>query len=137
MLFIAKTISVRSILSTAMDVDLQPLVALVRRRGWCPLYAWGLSAVDRIVVQRRGQLSQISSNLLPKAVVVPGLVSVPEKIRSRAERGNYVAWVAFLRQTKRPDLLIEMERKSPDALYVACGSVTNYLAAPGYGEKNA
>jgi len=135
MLFIAKTIGVRSIFSTAMDVDLQPRVALVRRRGWWPLYAWGLSAVDRIVVQHQGQLSHISSNLLPKAVVVPGLVSVPEKIRSRAERGNHVAWVSFLRQTKRPDLLIEMARKSPDVRYVVCGAVTNYLALPGYGER--
>ena len=135
MVLIAKTMGVRAIFSTAMDSDVQPRVALTRRQRWWPLYALGLNAVDRIVVQHRGQLSELNRKLRRKAAVIPGLVPTHERVKTHAERKNYVVWVAFLRQTKRPDLLIEIARKSPELHFVVCGAMTGYRAPHGYGEK--
>jgi glycosyltransferase involved in cell wall biosynthesis len=135
MVLIAKTMGVRGIYSSAMDSDVQPRIALTRRQGWWPLFACGLHAVDRIVVQHAGQLSELSPKLQPKATVVPGLVPIPDRVKLQAERGNYVAWIAFLRQTKRPDLLIEIARESPEMHFVVCGAMTGYRAPSGYSEK--
>jgi glycosyltransferase involved in cell wall biosynthesis len=51
------------------------------------------------------------------------------------QRGNYAAWVALLRHHKRPDLLIEMARKSPDINYVVCGARTLFRTAEDYSER--
>jgi glycosyltransferase involved in cell wall biosynthesis len=135
LLFVAKAKGVCGILSTSSDGDVKPRTALLRRRHWWPLYAWGLHAVERIFVQHIGQLSQLNPKLQPKAQVVPGLVSIRHKVKPRAERRNHVAWVAFLRQGKRPDLLIEMARQNPDLRFVVCGGATTYLTPAEYSEK--
>ena len=135
MVLVAKAMRVRGIYSSAMDADVQPRLALTRRQRWWPLYALGLNAVDRIVLQHRGQLSKLSRRLQPKATVVTGLVSISERVKPQAERGNHIAWIAFLRQTKRPDLLIEIARKSPELHFVVCGAISGYRAPVGYSEK--
>jgi glycosyltransferase involved in cell wall biosynthesis len=135
MVLVAKAMRVQGIYSSAMDSDVQPRCALTRRQRWWPLYALGLNAVDRIVLQHRGQLLELGRRLQPKAAVVPGLVSMSERVKSQAERGNNIAWIAFLRQTKRPDLLIEIARKSPELHFVVCGAMTGFRASAGYSEK--
>jgi glycosyltransferase involved in cell wall biosynthesis len=135
MLLVAKAMRIRGIYSSSSDSDLQPRSALTRRQRWWPLYAWGLNAVDRIVVQHHGQLSELSRKLQSKAAVVPGLVLTPERVKLQAERRNYIVWVSFLRQMKRPDLLIEIARKSPELHFVVCGAMTNFQSPGGYGEK--
>jgi glycosyltransferase involved in cell wall biosynthesis len=43
----------------------------------------------------------------------------------------------MFRQSKRPDLLIEIARKAPDVRFIVCGGPTTFTAAPGYGEEIA
>jgi glycosyltransferase involved in cell wall biosynthesis len=134
LLAVAKTKGVRGIFSTSSDGDIRPRTALMRRQRWWPLYAWGLNNVERIFVQHHGQLSGLNGKLRAKTNVVPGLVSTREGVKPRSERRNHVAWVAFLREQKRPDLLIEIARRTPEVKYVVCGATTTYLARPGYGD---
>jgi glycosyltransferase involved in cell wall biosynthesis len=134
LLFVAKTKGVCGIFSTCTDGDVKPRTALRRHQRLWPLYAWGLNSVDRIFVQHEGQFSQLAPKLQPKARVVPGLVSIRRRVKPRESRRNHVAWVAFLREGKRPDLLVQMARQSPDVNFVVCGGVTTYETAPGYGE---
>jgi glycosyltransferase involved in cell wall biosynthesis len=132
MVLVAKAMRIQGIFSSAMDSDVHPRLALTRRQHWWPLYALGLNAIDRIFLQHSGQLSELSRKLQPKAAVVPGVVSKLKQVKSQAERGNHIAWIAFLRQTKRPDLLIEIARKSPELHYVVCGAMTGFRAPAGY-----
>ena len=135
MLLVAKAKGVRGIFSTSFDSDVLPRQALTRRQRWWPLYAWGLRSVERIFVQHSGQMSALNQRLRAKTEIVPGLVPLSEVVKSRAQRGNYVAWVAVIRQPKRPDLLIEMARKTPDLRYIVCGGTTKHRSPAGYGER--
>jgi len=40
----------------------------------------------------------------------------------------------MLRQPKRPDVLIEIARKTPTLRFVVCGGATPHRSPPGYGE---
>jgi len=135
LLFIAKTKGVRGIFSAAFDTDVQPRIALFRRRHWWPLYAWGLSAADRIFVQHGAQFSDLGNNLKTKAKILPGLVLIPGKVKPRSERGNYIVWVAVLRYHKRPDLLIEIARATPELRYVVCGGRTTFGTPAEFSDK--
>jgi len=135
LLLIAKAKGVRGIFSAAFDTDVQPRIALFRRKRWWPLYAWGLNAADRIFVQHGAQFSDLGHKLKPKAKVLPGLVLSPEKVKARSERGNYIVWVAVLRYHKRPDLLIDIARATPELRYVVCGSRTTFCTTVEYSDK--
>jgi glycosyltransferase involved in cell wall biosynthesis len=134
LLLISKRKRIRGIFSAAFDRDVHPRIALTRRQYWWPLYAWSLNAVERIFVQHRQQFSELNEKYRPKASIVPGVVAMADA-KSYAERGKYVAWMAVLRQPKRPDLLIEMARRSPDVRYVVCGGTSTHRTPAGYGEK--
>ena len=134
-LLAAKRKGVRGIFSAAFDRDVRPRIALTRKQHLWPLYALGLRGVERIFVQHTGQLSDLNKRLRKKATVIPGVVGLNGNIKSLKQRGNYVAWVAVLRQPKRPDLLVEMARKSPDLRYVVCGGPSTHRTPPGYSEK--
>ena len=41
----------------------------------------------------------------------------------------------MLRESKRPDLLIEIARKAPDIRFVVCGGSSTFTAVPGYSEQ--
>jgi glycosyltransferase involved in cell wall biosynthesis len=135
LLLVAKFKGVRSIFSAAYDTDVSPRIALFRRRRLWPLYAWGLNAVDRIFVQHREQFRNLSSELQKKAEIIPGLVVIPERVKARAERGGYIVWVASLRPHKRPDLLIELARITPEIHYVVCGGRSTFGTPPEFSEK--
>lgn len=137
LLLVARMKAVRGIFSAAFDRDVQPRVALTRRQHLWPIYAWGLSAVERIFVQHGGQLSELSRTLQAKTSVMPGVVGLRDHCKTRSERGNYVVWVAVMRQPKRPDLLIEIARKSPDVRYLVCGGISTHRTPAGYGERMA
>jgi glycosyltransferase involved in cell wall biosynthesis len=55
-------------------------------------------------------------------------------VKPHAERAQYVAWVAMLRKTKRPDVLLEIARKAPAIRFVVCGGPTPFASPPGYSE---
>lgn len=130
----AKMVGVRTIFSAALDRDVQPRRALFRRPRWWPLYAWGLSRTDKIFVQHGGQLAQLPTRWQPKASILPGIVSKTSCVKPHVNREKYVAWVAVLRQVKRPDLLIEIARRLPSVRFVACGGPSTFMSPPGYGE---
>jgi glycosyltransferase involved in cell wall biosynthesis len=137
---IAKYFDVRTIFATGLDRDVEPRRALFRRRWLWPVYAWGLSRTDRIFVQHHGQLSALPAHLRSKAHVFPKICILPgvigdRKAKPHAERSKYVAWVAMLRQPKRPDRLVNIARRMPDTRFVVCGGPTTFMTPPGYSEE--
>jgi glycosyltransferase involved in cell wall biosynthesis len=131
---IAQYVGVQTIFAVAFDSDVRPRHALSLRQGWWPLYAWGLSQTDRIFVQHRRQLAEIASRWRSKVYLVPSIADRVAVAKPHSERGKYVAWVGMLRQPKRPDLLIEIARKTPAIRFVVCGAPTPHRSPPGYGE---
>jgi glycosyltransferase involved in cell wall biosynthesis len=131
----AKWLGVRTAFASMHDRDVHPRYALFRRPRWWWLYAWGLSQSDRIFVQHRGQLSELPPRLRAKAWILPGIVDRTGDMKPHSERSKHVAWVAMLRQVKRPDLLMEIARTAPPIRFVVCGGPTTFWCPPGYGER--
>ncbi len=133
---LAKLAGVGMVFSVMHDRDLDLRQALWERPRWWPLYVWGLAWSDHIFLQHTGQHEQLAPRWRAKASLLPGIVSpsaVP--VKPHAERRPYVVWVAVLRELKRPDLLIEIARQTPDLRFVVCGGTTDFQADPGYGER--
>jgi len=137
---ISRLLGVRTIFALALDREVQPRRALVRRPRWWPLYAWGLSGSDRILAQHEGQLSMLparwraKATILPKVSVLPGVL--PDRpVVAHAARSGYVAWVAMLRKHKRPDRLVDIARRAPEVRFVVCGGPSTFLTPPGYCER--
>jgi glycosyltransferase involved in cell wall biosynthesis len=131
---LAHLIGVQTIFAAAFDTDVQPRSALTRHQSWWPLYAWGLSKTDRLFVQHGGQLEELPSRWRPKAFVVRSIADPHVRFIPHPCREPYVAWVGMLRQPKRPDLLIEIARRSPEVKYVVCGGTTTHRSPVGFGE---
>lgn len=132
---LAKLAGVRTIFAAGVDSDVHPQRALYRRSRWWPLYAWGLSRSDRIFLQHTGQLSELAPRWRPKACIVPSIAGEMTIGKAHADRGQYVAWVAMLRQPKRPDVLLEIARRTPAIRFVVCGGPTTFASPSGYGES--
>jgi len=138
---IAKINRVNTIFHAAFDSDVEPRKALYWRPRWWPLYAWGLSRTDRIFVQHSGQLARLKPRwqskayVLPKVCILPGILGDQINIKPHAEREKYVAWVAMLRQHKRPDVLVEIARKLPAIRFVVCGGPTTFMTSPSYSNR--
>lgn len=132
---LAKVAGVRTIFSAALDRDVRPRHALFRRPRMWPLYAAGLSCTDRILVQHEGQLSKLNRRFKSKAYIVPSIASGASVVKPHSERKKYVAWVAMLKQVKRPDRLVEIARKASTIRFVVCGGPTTFMSTPGYGER--
>ena len=130
----ARALGIRTIFSAAVDSDVTPKVALFQRPRWWPLYSWGLCWADRIFVQHGWQLSALAVKLRSKAFLVPSIAESVGIARHHDERTPYLAWVGQLRQPKRPDLLIDMARQSPDMRYVVCGGPSEFRTPARYSE---
>jgi len=126
---------VKTIFAAAFDTDVRPRVALTSRKRWWPLYALGLERAERLFVQHGGQLDNLPARWRQKALVVRSIVGMHRSFKAHADRERYVAWVGMLRQPKRPDLLIEIARRSPEVKYIVCGGATNHRTPSGYGQK--
>ena len=132
---IAKRLGIRTVFSAGVDRDVIPRKALYRRPYCWPLFAWGLFRNDRILVQHEWQLLHLPAVFRSKASILPGIVETRAKVTPHRAREKYVAWVAMLREVKRPDLLIEIARNLPEIRFVVSGGPTAYFARPGYGEQ--
>ena len=130
---IAKLAGARTIFHAALDADAQPRLAAFGRSRWWPLYAWGLRRADKLFVQHTGQLFMLHPRLRSKACTLPKVCPLPSAVKPHSQRQKYVAWVATLRQHKRPDVLIDIARRAPDIKFIVCGGPTDYLTPPGYG----
>jgi glycosyltransferase involved in cell wall biosynthesis len=125
----------RTIFSLAHDADVNPRIALSGRKSFWPLYAWGLKTADRIFVQHDQQLATLPPELRARAAFLPSIVNLPETWTPHPARDPYVAWVAMLRQPKRPDLLVEIARGAPDVRFVVVGGSTLHRTPEGYGDS--
>jgi glycosyltransferase involved in cell wall biosynthesis len=132
---IAKLTGARMIFAAGFDTDVIIRRALYARARWWPLYALGLSWADRIFVQNGQQYDGLPERWRRKAIKIPSMTLLFPTVIPHANRDPYVAWVAMLRQFKRPDLLVEIARRAPDVRFVVCGGTTTFTAAPGYGEE--
>jgi glycosyltransferase involved in cell wall biosynthesis len=132
---IAKLRGVQTVFVAAHDRHVQPRRALSRRPRWWPLYAWGLTRTDRILVQHQEQMAQLAPRWRAKARILPSIVGEMPSMTPHVERERYIAWVAMLRQMKRPDLLIEIARQAPTLHFVVCGGPTTLMSPPGYSER--
>jgi glycosyltransferase involved in cell wall biosynthesis len=132
---IAHLNAVRTIFATAFDSDVHPRSALTARRRWWPLYLWGLSRTERLFVQHEGQLEQLPSRWRGKTTVMRSIADKYDGFTTHSAREPYVAWVGMLRKPKRPDLLIEIARRSPQIKYVVCGGSTSHRSAPAYSQE--
>ena len=132
---IGRLTGTKSLFAAQHDLDVRPRDALSERPGFWPLYTMGLRWSSKIFLQHRGQYAELPSRWRHKAYVIPGVVQVPERSVPHASRERYVAWVGVLREHKRPDLLIEIARKSPGVEFVVCGGVSVCRTAPGYSER--
>jgi len=137
---IAKLSKVKTIFHAAFDTDVEPRNALIFRSRWWPLYAWGLSRTDWIFVQHNGQLSglkrpwQTKASVLPKVCVPLGVGDLPA-VQPHTDRENYIAWVAMLRQHKRPDILVDIARRMPQERFVVCGGPTTHGTSAEFSER--
>ena len=122
---IANAVGAQTIFHAACDLDVQPRSALVHRPEWWPLYAWGLSRTSIIFVQHAGQLSALPARWRDKAYSLPKVVLEANgsllPVKPHSERAKFVAWVGTLMQLKRPDVMIEIARRTPEIRFVVCG----------------
>jgi glycosyltransferase involved in cell wall biosynthesis len=132
---IAKMAGVRTVFSAMHDFDFRLRQSLSLHPRLWPLYAWGLMRTDKILVQHRQQLAEIPSRWQAKVSVLPGVVTPDLIPPAHAQRASYVAWVAMIRQHKRPDVLIEIARRLPEIRFVVCGGVTRHRSPAGYSEQ--
>lgn len=124
---IARWLGVRTAFSTMHDLDVQPRIALKRRKKWWPFYMWGLQRSDIIFIQHSGQRDYLPPRWKERAYLLPGIVSLPCAVKPHSERNGTVAWVAVIRPIKRPDLLLEIARRLPSVRFAVCGAPTVYL----------
>lgn len=132
---IGRTAGTQTIFAAAFDTDVTPRSALTARERWWPLYAWGLSRAERLFVQHGEQLNELPSRWRPKAQIVRSITPMPQVRQPHATRRPYVAWVGMLRQPKRPDLLLEIAKRSPGITFVVCGGAATHRSMPGYSER--
>jgi glycosyltransferase involved in cell wall biosynthesis len=132
---IAKWLGVRTVYSAMHDLDFRWRQALSLHPRLWPLYAWALMRVNKIFVQHSQQLAELPLAWRSKASVLPGAVTPALDPPTHTERAPYVAWVAMLRQHKRPDLLIEIARDLPDVRFVVCGGTSQHRSPAGYSTR--
>jgi len=138
---IAKLLRIRTIFHTGLDRDVEPRNALTLRPNWWPLYAWGLSRTDRILVQHEGQRSKLPARwqskafVFPKVCILPGVVGDRLGVKPHCSRSLYVAWVAMLREPKRPDILIQIAQRMPGVQFIVCGGLAEFMTTPGYSDR--
>ena len=134
---IARMVGAKTIFAASFDRDVNVRRALFWRPRWWPLYALGLLWANRIFLQNERQLLGLPVILRPKASIVPSIAIETNSSIRHSHRTKYVAWVAMLREPKRPDLLVEIASGSPGIRFIVCGGATTFTAAPGFGEKIA
>ena len=132
---LAKTAGVRSIFAAGFDRDVTVRRALFDRPRLWPAYAMGLAAADRILLQHRGQYADLPGVWKSKSHMVRSIAVACDKVNAHGARPRQVAWIAALRQVKRPDLLVEIARHAADVRFVVCGAPSSFMTPSGYGER--
>ena len=109
----------RCIYAGASDVDFIPGredIVLGRDKL---LFEYGLRRVDRVIVQNENQRKLLRQHYNREGIYIPNCYDAPAG--ARADRQGYVLWVATLRDSKRPELALEIARRLPQYRFVMVG----------------
>lgn len=109
----------RSVYAGASDVDFLPGeedIGLARDRA---LYRWGLRRVDEVIVQNEAQREALARHYGREGTLIPSCYVPPAG--SGCDPAGYVLWVATVRPSKRPEILLEIARRLPQLRFVMIG----------------
>lgn len=104
----------------ASDVDFVPGRQDIEYARDRRLHEWGVRNMDRVLVQNATQLETLKANYGIDGVLIPNAFPTLPSDRSRHE-GGYVLWVATVRPSKRPELMLELARRMPNHRFVMIG----------------
>lgn len=117
----------RSIYAGASDVDFIPKRQDISYTRDIMLFEYGLRRVDSVIVQNPNQMKLLRENYHRDGILIPNCYTAPAG--ARADRQGYILWVATVRASKRPGLLLEIARKLPQHRFVVVGG--NDIGAGG------
>ena len=109
----------RSVYAGASDVDFVPGQEDIRFARDRAMFRWGVRSVDAVIVQNAVQLEALRENFGRQGFLIPSCYVPPAG--ARADRAGYVLWVATVRPSKRPELLLEVARRLPQVRFVMIG----------------
>ena len=119
-----------SIYAGASDVDFVPGREDIRFGRDRLIFRHGVRRVDRIVVQNETQRETLRAHYGRESVLIPNCYTPPPG--ARADRAGYVLWVATVRPSKRPELLLELARRLPRHRFVMIGGADSGRRAEQY-----
>jgi glycosyltransferase involved in cell wall biosynthesis len=108
-----------SIYAGASDVDFVPGKEDIHYTRDRKLFSYGVRRVDRVFVQNEAQRKTLRENYGREGTLIPNCYAPPPG--ARADRGGYVLWVATVRPSKRPELMLELARRMPQHRFVVIG----------------
>jgi glycosyltransferase involved in cell wall biosynthesis len=125
-----------SIYAGASDVDFLPGQEEIKFARDRRIFEWGLRRVDQVFVQNASQMKALRDNYGRDGVLLPNCFATPEKTDVAAPR-DYVLWVATIRSSKRPEMLLELARRLPQHKFVVVGGPDSSPGAQAYYEQVA
>ena len=109
----------RCIYAGASDVDFIPRRQDITHLRDKLLFEYGLRRVDRVIVQHEHQARLLRENYGREGILIPNCYDAPAG--ARADRQGYVLWVATMRDSKRPEMMLEIARRLPQFRFVMVG----------------
>lgn len=119
--YFAKKYGRRVVFRVAHDSDCEPDKLLIRFWRDKKLYEYGLSNVDRILVQSEHQKELMQRNYGHGSAIASMLVESCPSPKCYLERDIDVLWVNNIRHFKRPDLILDLADALPDVRFVIVG----------------
>ncbi|HET7730759.1 MAG TPA: glycosyltransferase family 4 protein [Usitatibacter sp.] len=123
----------RSIYAGASDVDFVPGKEDIHYARDRKIFQFGVRRVDKVLVQNEAQRETLRKHYGREATLIPNCYTPPPG--ARADRGGYVLWVATVRPSKRPELLLELARRMPQHRFVVIGGSDPGRRAAEYQES--
>ena len=109
----------RSVYAGASDVDFVPGEEDIRYARDRAIYRWGVRRVGRVIVQNEAQRTTLLENFGRAGDLVPSCYVPPPG--AKGDRAGFVLWVASVRPSKRPEILLEIARRLPHQHFVMIG----------------
>lgn len=120
----------------ASDVDFLPGRQDIQFARDRRIFEWGLARMDQVFVQNEAQLASLSTHYGRLGRLIPNCYAPPAGTRA-GRRGDYVLWVATVRPSKRPELLLELARRMPQRRFVMVGGPDPGRKAEAYFQSIA
>ena len=116
----------RVVFRIAHDTDCEPERLLIPNWRGKALYRYGLRHVDLILAQTAAQQARMLRNFGRQSRVVPSMVELCVRSCEYAQRDIDALWVSNIRRFKRPDLALELARRSPHVRLHMIGGTQPY-----------